>query len=557
MSKYVLIVVVAALAVASCGRGRPSRKLVLADSLSTTDPDSAYNILFSMTSFDISSEEDMAYYGMLMSYVFSKLTLKTDTVPLSYSIDYYERTNNQPMLQRCWLYMGTIRMKRGAPLASVEADLKKAEGFIGDVGDTLVAMKAYERLTMVNIRQGDTCEALRYARRLEALSHGARNAGWRMRGLSAMALAMSLDGRRDSMLAYVEMAERCMPDSSCPAISHVYDKLAFMQMRTGYGDPALVERLLKKSLGGGSDWRTLNMLADLYLKTGREDEAFQLIDGLMAADNAKANVWTYNILSEYYASKGKFEDAYLMRCKRDSVMTVVDKLLDAEFTTDMWQRYDADVVKGFARRKAALAVFIVLVVVVLVLAVLVVSGRRLRKRAAVISALKTDLLEMQLKVGWIRDDKDKTIKEKTEQLQAIVNDKQAAINKLMSRLSVSEDEINGYSARLDNIEHGLYYLYRAMRNDNISQLNKAGREAVIECYRVIDAAFVHRIEDVAGSKLTIQEKLFCVLRNMGKDSEDIKSMLCLSDEAYRKTRSRTLSKLSGDSKLVDIADKIK
>lgn len=96
-----------------------------------------------------------------------------------------------------------------------------------------------------------------------------------------------------------------------------------------------------------------------------------------------------------------------------------------------------------------------------------------------------------------------------------------------------------------------------MRNENISQLNKSERESLIECYRVIDMTFVHRIEKFEGSKLTIQEKLFCVLRNMGKDENIIKYMLGLSDEAYRKTRSRALNKLRNDKETIDIADKIK
>lgn len=544
-------------AVVSCNHGRSHSRLVLADSLSAVDPDSAYNILFSMTSYDISSEDDMAYYGMLVSHILGKLTLKADTAPLLQSIAYYRKVDNKPMLQRCWLYLGTGRFVGGAPTASVESGFKNAERLIADVGDTLVAMKIYERLAMLNVRKGDSAQALHYSRKLLAMSGRVGSVEWRVRGLNSMAFAMSLNGRRDSMLAYISKVEECMPDSADASMSRLYNRIAFMQMRMGHVDAAYAERMLKKSLAAGTDVRTLNLLADLYLKTGREDDALAIVTGLTGTDNAKACAWLYNSLSEYYAAKGKYEDAYFMRCKRDSAMTVIDRLLDAGFATDLWQQYDREVVKGFARRKIAFGVFVGLAVVVCVLAAFVISGNRLRKRAARIGLLKGELLKMQIRINDIKDDSEKSAKEKTDELESIIKDKQAAINKLMSKLSVSEDEINSYSARLDNIEHGLYYLYRAMRNDNISQLNKAGREAVIECYRVIDAAFVHRIEDVAGSKLTIQEKLFCVLRNMGKDSEDIKSMLCLSDEAYRKTRSRTLSKLSGDSKLVDIADKIK
>lgn len=555
--EYFFIIIAVMFMAVSCNHGRSSSMLKVADSLSDVNPDSAYNILYSMTSYDVSSEDNVAYYGMLMSYVLNKQTMKTDTVPLSYSIAYYGKVGNKPMLQRCWLYMGTIRLRSGAPLVSVENDFVKAERLIKDVGDTLVAMRIYERLAVLNIKQNDTINALRYARLLNSLSACTTDGEWRMRGYNAMALAMGLAGQRDSMMLYVGMAVMCIPDSVVPGMNRVYNKVAFMQMHVRYGDVSLAEHLLKKSIAGGTDWRTLNLLADLYLKTGRDDEAFSIIGALMSSDNARSNIWLYNSLSEYYAEKGRFKDAYAMRLKRDSIMTVVDKQLDVEFATNMWRKYDSEVVRRFARRKIALIVFIGFVVITLVLSSFVISGRRLRKRAAQISALKNDLLQMQIRINKIKDDSEKSVMDKTEELKDIISEKQMAINKLNSRLSVSKEELNGYSTRLDEIEQGLHYFYSVMCDQNISQLNKIERESLIECYRIIDVAFVHRIEGLEGCKLTIQEKLYCVLRNMGKDENAIKYMLGLSDEAYRKTRSRALNKLRCDVNTIDIADKIK
>lgn len=164
------------------------------------------------------------------------------------------------------------------------------------------------------------------------------------------------------------------------------------------------------------------MQADLYLKTGRDDEAFSIIGALMSSDNARSNIWLYNSLSEYYAEKGRFKDAYAMRLKRDSIMTVVDKQLDVEFATDMWRKYDSEVVRHFARRKIALIVFIGFVVITLVLSSFVISERRLRKRAAQISALKNDLLQMQIRINKIKDDSEKSVMDKTEELKAIISE---------------------------------------------------------------------------------------------------------------------------------------
>lgn len=555
--KCFCVVAAAVTAAVSCSHGRSSSTLELADSLADVNPDSACNILYTMTTFDLASEEDVAYYDMLMSYVLSRLVVNTDTVALQRSLCYYEKAGNKPMLQRCWLYMGEMRLRRGASLDDVECDMIRAARLIDEVGDPVVAMRIYERLAMLNIKQNDTINALRYARMLSSLAAVAADDEWRMRGNRAMALAMGLAGRRDSMLVYVAKAEQCIPDSIVSGMNIIYNKIVSMQMHIGHGDILLAENMLNKSLDVGTDWRALNLLVDLYLKIGREREAFSLIGVLMSSDNAKLNVWLYNSLSQHYAKKGHFKEAYAMKCRRDSAIKVMNKLVNANFATELWQKYDQEVVRRFARRKMAMIVLVCFVVITSVLSAFVVSGRRLRKRAAQISALKNDLLQMQIRINKIKDDSEKSVREKTEVLKTIIDEKQSAINELNSKLSVSKGELKDYLSRFEEIELGLHYLYCVMRNENISQLNKSERESLIECYRVIDVAFVHRIEKLEGSKLTIQEKLFCVLRNMGKDENMIKYMLGLSDEAYRKTRSRALNKLRNDKETIDIADKIK
>lgn len=281
------VFVIAAISIAaSCDSGRSSSTLRLVDSLAEDNPDSAYNILYSMTTFDLSSEEDVAYYDMLMSYVLSRLVVNTDSVALKRSITYYADTDNKPMLQRCWLYMGMIRLRQGASPDDVECDLIRAARLIDDVRDSVMAMRIYEHLAMLNMKQHDTINALRYARMLNTISAGIVSNEWRMRGNNAMALAMGLAGRRDSMLTYVAKAEQCIPDSFVPGMNNVYNKIAFMQMHIGHGDMRFAKKMLNVSLYGGSDWRSLNLLADLYLKTGREKDAFSLVNVLMSSDNA-------------------------------------------------------------------------------------------------------------------------------------------------------------------------------------------------------------------------------------------------------------------------------
>lgn len=100
----------------SCQGGYMHRQLVQADSLMNDHTDSAYKILCKIDSSRISSDADMAYYGLLVTQVKYKKEKKVYTELISRSIDYYRQHSNPSLLQRSYFYRGAVNEDNKGPL---------------------------------------------------------------------------------------------------------------------------------------------------------------------------------------------------------------------------------------------------------------------------------------------------------------------------------------------------------------------------------------------------------------------------------------------------------
>lgn len=70
------------------------------------------------------------------------------------------------------------------------------------------------------------------------------------------------------------------------------------------------------------------------------------------------------------------------------------------------------------------------------------------------------------------------------------------------------------------------------------------------CYKMADEDFVSKL----GNKITPQEFLICSLIHNDFSKENIINVLSLSNDAFRKLKSRTLIELQNKDELRDICD---
>ena len=142
---YILIFLLTISSVMSCGRG-VDKRLVLADTLMWTNPDSSLAILEAINRDSLQDEENLAYYALLLTQAQFRcnISLTSDTL-ISKAVDYYRDNHNREHYTRALLYKGGAYEDMGNPIEAIKW-YKQAE----DNADST----DYRNLAQINMRMG-------------------------------------------------------------------------------------------------------------------------------------------------------------------------------------------------------------------------------------------------------------------------------------------------------------------------------------------------------------------------------------------------------------------
>ena len=142
---YILISILILSFVMSCGRSA-DRRLVLADTLMWTNPDSSLIILQGINRDSLQGDENKAYYALLLTQAQFRcnIPLTGDTL-ISKAVEYYSDNHNREHYTRSLLYKGGAFEDMGDPIEAIKW-YKQAE----DNADTT----DYRNLAQINFRMG-------------------------------------------------------------------------------------------------------------------------------------------------------------------------------------------------------------------------------------------------------------------------------------------------------------------------------------------------------------------------------------------------------------------
>ncbi len=117
---FYILISLSLLAAVGCGRG-VDRRLVLADTLMWTAPDSSLAILNAINRDSLQSDENRAYHALLLTQAQFRcnIPLTSDTL-ISKAVDYYSDNHNREHYTRALLYKGGAFEDMGNPVEAIK-----------------------------------------------------------------------------------------------------------------------------------------------------------------------------------------------------------------------------------------------------------------------------------------------------------------------------------------------------------------------------------------------------------------------------------------------------
>ena len=142
---YISLLAILLSAAMSCGRS-VDKRLVLADTLMWTRPDSSLTILESINRDSLQGEENLAYHALLLTQAQFRCNGNcTSDSLINIALDYYSDNHNRELYTRSLLYKGSFYEVHDNPIEAIKC-YKQAE----DNADST----DYRNLAQINFRMG-------------------------------------------------------------------------------------------------------------------------------------------------------------------------------------------------------------------------------------------------------------------------------------------------------------------------------------------------------------------------------------------------------------------
>ena len=263
--------------------------------------------------------------------------------------------------------------------------------------------------------------------------------------------------------------------------------------------------------------QTLGNLADVYIKEGNEEKAYELWQrAFVLEDGSEKDIILLNMLQYDLKRQRHLEDA----CERIyRIFAIKDSMANAlkdRSVQDLQQQYDQEVIQhAFDKKIMGWAITVLTLTVFILLTTAYFLFRRHQARM---------LLAQQQTL----------ISSYTYEIK-MLEESGIALNEQIDNLKKEKKELleNGSPT----LNRGMILYNQIEKNGKIVNWNRKDYTCFVEYYKAINMAIYQSIEK-RYRRLTPQNTFFLILQEMGKDDRQISQIMGISPEAVRSTRFR-------------------
>ena len=536
----------------ACNGIQVSEKLDHVDSLIVKEQyDSASELLKDVADGSMTAE-DQAHSYLLKTQLgyLTKQPLSSDSL-LDIAIIYYNKVENYQKLADAYYYK-SYRSEINHDYSQAILYGKEAERLAMKTNNFRIQFKIAESLSYLNGLCENDLLQLQYAQKALSLAQKINNKNCIAHSYNKICFAFYNLGQQDSAYKYIE--------KTIPYVKYVADiDKAFFYMNIGVlykeGNRKKAKEYFERALSYDELPEILEHLADIYYADGKREEAYKLWKKALTKDSRyeKDNL-IYSILS-YDIERGNLEEASK---NLDEVIVIKDSIISVlrnDTIKDLQLRFDHEVAMHEADKRliSTQRLLLGLVIVVGIMAFYIYYRRK--KTEAQEKEYQMQLYSYTTEINQLKDNKDKT--------QAQIRDLESRKDVDRQRISELEVEIRNAEMAIDDLQKDVKKLLDdkapklkkgrvlydiIMDGGTILKWERSDDIYFVTYYEAINYKFSNRIRKTKRvARLTPHNTIYLILKDMGKDDNEIMRIMVLTPEGLRSIRMRTRPINDGDS----------
>ncbi len=518
-------------------------KLERAETLLENYQDSCVKIILDeINSEKVLSDQNKAYYNLLITgYNYGANDIeKTDSL-IDFSIRYYGKHLDNQKLAKSYYYRALKSFKDYSD--SVLLDLKQAETVVKKTDDYVLASKIYGALAIYFGNLFEFEEALKYAKNEFFCAKMAMNDKLKAHSLINLSVSYGKIGQKDSAFLCAKASEKFAAQLKPHYRAYIFYNLGAAFFETS---PSVAENYLKKSLECEKLAQSYALLSDLYVKSGRNDDAKKLWEDAINISWGDVRTQILSMKAEYEFETGDFN---AFRATKDAEINSLNECQKEQLENralELSKNYDFQLQEEKFKLLLTLiiisALFLSVIFYMLYRAKMrrverekLVEENKLSKLAEKNAVLKKENAEYELNLIKGKD----LLKKMESDLEVLKNDKKSktrTITLLEKRISQLKNDYQ------DKLKLGKE-CFDKLKN-NISPLNWSEMDilCLLEYVSVSESEFYSRIETMYTG-LNNQQKLFLVVSDLlKKDVYTLCMMFSLEKDSLWQKKSRIKSK---------------
>ena len=544
MMKKIEIILSFLLLLFACNGVQVSEKLDYVDSLIVKEQYDSASIVMKDVANTSMTVEEQAHYYLLQTQIgyLTSQPLSSDSL-LDIAIIYYNKVENNQKLADAYYYK-SYRSEKDNDYPQAILYCKDAEQLAKRTNDIRLQCKIAEHLSYLNCLCENYQLQLQYAKKALNLSKKMQNNSMLAYSYHNIGFAFAVLGQYDSAYSYVER--------TIPYINYLEDscKVGFLtNIGLLYKDnnSKKAKKYFEKALTYGEHTGTLEHLADVYYAEGKKEEAYRLWKKALALDSRyeKDNL-IYSILS-YDIERGNLEEASK---NLDEIIAIKDSIISVlrnDTIKDLQLRFDHEVAMHEADKKliSTQRLLLGLVIVVGIMAFYIFYRRK--KTEAQEKEYQMQLYAYTTEINQLKANKDKA--------QSQIRDLESSKDIDGQRISELEEEVRNAEIAIDDLQKNVKKLLDdkapklkkgrvlydiIMDGGTILKWDRSDDIYFVTYYEAINYKFSNRIKKIKRpARLTPHNTIYLILKDMGKDDNEIRRIMVLTPEGLRSIRMRT------------------